>query len=1126
MNDEKKRHYVTYFDRNYLVKGIALINSLRRHENRNFELFVVCMDELTRSLLDKLDFEQVTTVPLHSIERCDEPLVEARAKRTLVEYYWTLTPTIALRILERHPRIEVLTYLDADLFFYSSPDPIFEELGDNSILIHEHRYSAECAHLATNGTYNVGLMSFRNDPRGLTALRWWRERCNEWCFNRFENGKKGDQSYLEDWPSRFEGVRVLEHIGAGVGPWNHQQYRLRGERDGSVRVDNCALVFYHFHALTMVSPDLVMPTGYNFQLNEDVLRYVVVPYVDALRDATSRLLEQMPQFRFGILNEGVFNAQQSFIATPDMASMIEASGAPQKRFELTKHWDGYASEQLVRPAPAAEPRAAALQQPLSPSSDSPLAGPCGAPSPAAIAREVVHTHLSRAGVLAPLQAATHKAEEVLQSLFGDKGRDAIVVARAALLELLADELERDDPPLAPAFDTKATAEPSVSQIQELAELVKRRMEIGSLEEAREAAAELLQLLPDNADTIITVANLDVQLGNLVAAEKQLVRAGFTLYDDPAAQRDLAVSLVALGRRFRESGNAAVAGINFERALRADATCQSALQELGRTTTPEPAPAPRAEEPLVSVVVLAYNQLQDTIKCLESIEQHTSSPYELIVVDNASSDGTVDYLRSWAADRSHVKVVANRDNLGFAGGNNLGMALSTGAYVVVLNNDTIVTDGWLRGMVDVYRRNPTAALVGPRSNYVAGAQLVHEVGYDDDEGLHVFAKEWAAANQGQDQEAYRLVGFCMMICRSVIKQIGGLDTRYGRGNFEDDDFCLRTQAKGYTAHIAHEVFIHHEGHKTFTGNNIDYNEALHENFEIFKRKWAVDPAWSLKQGFPNKIKAPDSALATIALPDLAAEHTASMDGRWWQQADAPRLEQAADPPPAPAAQTPAPQRSGLSRLSTARIEHDDGFFEQPTNSAKAAQADETTRRDELFDQAEHAAATNDWPAAFQLFSQITEDWPDFSAAFVGLASSAFAKGEVLLGADALDRACELEPENMPLLMQRGLSFAHAGLAERAQSALVTVLKLEPDNLDALLSLSQLCRATRNFVEAADLLDHANTVYPDEPDVVVAVGALAADLGDAQAANRALVNLKRLAPRHPELDALQRAVAQAS
>ena len=155
-----KRSYYTYFDRNYLTKGIALIESIQRHEKADYEFFVICADELTRIILEKLKYENVSAIPLHDIEQYDIVLTEAKQNRTLTEYYWSLKAAIALYILTHHPGIEILTYLDADLFFYSYPGSIFEEFGDHSVLIHGHRFSSEQKFLEKFGKFNAGFFVF------------------------------------------------------------------------------------------------------------------------------------------------------------------------------------------------------------------------------------------------------------------------------------------------------------------------------------------------------------------------------------------------------------------------------------------------------------------------------------------------------------------------------------------------------------------------------------------------------------------------------------------------------------------------------------------------------------------------------------------------------------------------------------------------------------------------------------------------------------------------------------------------------------------------------------------------------------------------------------------------------
>ena len=344
-----KRYYCTYFDRNYLIKGLTLIESLERHEKTDFHIFVVCFDEITRIILDKLDIERVTTIPLHLLEQRDFPLLRAKQNRSLVEYYWTLTATVILRILEDNPEIDVLTYLDADLFFYSSPGPIFDEMGQNSILIHEHRFSPQQTFLEPYGKYNVGLLCFRNNANGLEAINWWRDRCIEWCYARLENGKYGDQLYLNDWPTRFQEVAVLQNIGAGVGPWNHIQYSFRTGKEGTgVLVNDTPLVFYHFHSFSFVRPEIIIPSRFPTNpLTKDILRLCFIPYINALLPQIEKIRNILPDFTFGVNDEAGFDSRHTFLARGGMRQQLERSAILQPSIPLNSDWDCYCSEQLM-----------------------------------------------------------------------------------------------------------------------------------------------------------------------------------------------------------------------------------------------------------------------------------------------------------------------------------------------------------------------------------------------------------------------------------------------------------------------------------------------------------------------------------------------------------------------------------------------------------------------------------------------------------------------------------------------------------------------------------------------------------------------------------------------------------
>jgi len=240
------------------------------------------------------------------------------------------------------------------------------------------------------------------------------------------------------------------------------------------------------------------------------------------------------------------------------------------------------------------------------------------------------------------------------------------------------------------------------------------------------------------------------------------------------------------------------------------------------------------EALTSIVILTHNQLPYTRGCLESIRFYTDEPYELVFVDNGSTDGTVE----WLGRQPNVRLIANAENRGFPTGANQGIRASRGQFVVLLNNDTLVTTGWLRRMLATLRRAPRTGLVGPVSNNVSGEQQV-AVDYTDLAQLDGFAWRWGREHDGQTMRTDRLVGFCLAFPRSLVDEIGLLDERFGIGNFEDDDYCRRAIEAGYQPAVARDAFVHHFGHCTFAATGVDLNALLTRNEALYRQKWAND-----------------------------------------------------------------------------------------------------------------------------------------------------------------------------------------------------------------------------------------------------------------------------------------------
>jgi hypothetical protein len=245
-------------------------------------LWVLCMSDECYETLVRLALEEVTLIRLEDFERDDDKLLAAKASRNRLEYYFTCTPSLPLFVLKQNPEIELITYLDSDLFFFSNPEPIFDEIRKHSIGIIAHRFQEQWMEI--NGKFNVGWLSFRRDGSGLACLNWWREQCLEWCYDLHQADQFADQKYLDQFPVLFDNLKVIEHKGANLAAWNLGNYHLH-MRDGIVWVDDQPVLFYHFQGLRKIAPGVVDPCVQWYRLRVSWLmeRRLFRPYIRKLR---------------------------------------------------------------------------------------------------------------------------------------------------------------------------------------------------------------------------------------------------------------------------------------------------------------------------------------------------------------------------------------------------------------------------------------------------------------------------------------------------------------------------------------------------------------------------------------------------------------------------------------------------------------------------------------------------------------------------------------------------------------------------------------------------------------------------------------------------------------------------
>jgi hypothetical protein len=282
------RHFCTYFDSNYFLRGLTLYRSLQA-TGCEFTLHVLALDERTHSTLSALRVPDLRSIRLDQLESWEPALQVAKTNRKQIEYYFTLSPILPLFILEGNPSIEIITYLDADLYFYRSPEPLFRELGDQSILITEHRFPQYLREKEKFGRYNVQYQSFRRDPQGLACLERWKQQCLRWCYDRLEDGKFADQKYLEEWPALYDRLVVSQHKGAAVAPWNWATHPIQ-LAGNAVTVGGDPLIFFHFHGVKIFNPYFISNGLVDFGLMPYMLRrWFYVGYLRQLR-ATKRWL--------------------------------------------------------------------------------------------------------------------------------------------------------------------------------------------------------------------------------------------------------------------------------------------------------------------------------------------------------------------------------------------------------------------------------------------------------------------------------------------------------------------------------------------------------------------------------------------------------------------------------------------------------------------------------------------------------------------------------------------------------------------------------------------------------------------------------------------------------------------
>ncbi len=248
MINNKTRHICTYFDINFLPRGLALLDSLSKN-SIDFKFYILALDDKVVKYFEKLNNKNVQLITLEEYSVYFS--IDKSKYQNKKEFYFSLTPAICLYVLKKFKDIDIILYLDADVYLFNNIEILYDEIGDASISMCSHRLPWYINIMSKNyGIYNVGVNAFRNDAEGTECLGQWHKDCTSWTIEQ-ENYPLSffqDQIWLNKWPKLYKNIKIIDNIGINTAPWNAIKYKFK-KKDNNYYVDNRALVIYHFSSL-------------------------------------------------------------------------------------------------------------------------------------------------------------------------------------------------------------------------------------------------------------------------------------------------------------------------------------------------------------------------------------------------------------------------------------------------------------------------------------------------------------------------------------------------------------------------------------------------------------------------------------------------------------------------------------------------------------------------------------------------------------------------------------------------------------------------------------------------------------------------------------------------------------
>lgn len=296
-----KLHFTTIVSQDHLFKFLAMVSSLKANYN-NFKIFVLCVNDIVWHILNRINIAEVTPIMLKELE--SPVLDKARKERSFQAFCWTLKPVFLHYNMNKYWDCKYFAHLDADLFFFSSPDGIFLENPEANLYLTHHRNARDfLQYYRSSGVFNTGFVGCKNSDVARKAVAGWEEQCLRECPVAADPTRKlfGDQRYVESWPDDYDRVHIVRSSGVNAALWNIQNYTV-SIKDEKIYIDDDPLVFYHFSGLTIISRNEFNLNWYYYIKDKMVLNHIYMPYVIALNYQMEKMHEYFPWFASGLLS--------------------------------------------------------------------------------------------------------------------------------------------------------------------------------------------------------------------------------------------------------------------------------------------------------------------------------------------------------------------------------------------------------------------------------------------------------------------------------------------------------------------------------------------------------------------------------------------------------------------------------------------------------------------------------------------------------------------------------------------------------------------------------------------------------------------------------------------------------